>query len=87
MCMYLSDHLLRLDFVGRMQDGEGGQWKSEWGEESGEGPRVREGRGSEAIPSCIFLGLAPLRKRVMEYQGVLDDSDSEKEGMVRILLS
>lgn len=49
--------------------------------------RVREGRGSEAIPSCIFLGLAPLRKRVMEYQGVLDDSDSEKEGMVRILLS
>ena len=48
MCMCLSDHLLRLDFVGRVQEGEGGQWKSEWGEESGEGPWVREGRESEA---------------------------------------
>lgn len=43
MCMSLSGHFLRFDFVGRMIEGERRHWASEWYEESG--PWVKEGKG------------------------------------------
>lgn len=40
-CAWVSGHFLRLDFVGRIKEGEGGQWTSGWWGESGEEPSVR----------------------------------------------